>query len=153
MEYHVAGEAKGRRLRARLRCAPRVVVHRRQRQPQVVDRQPHAAQRVPQVPGFGRTNRGREALPAIQVIHRGHPLRGLQHLAQRRGQVLGVARRHPSCRLRHQHIIPVVVVAGRAALGQAVARIIGVRGRAIAGQITGVVVGPTTDLVDGMLWG
>ena len=78
---------------------------------------------------------------------------GLQHLTQRRGQVLGIVRGHAASSLRHQRAVAVGGVGRGAARGGAVQRIVAVRRRTVAGQVAGRVVGiaGVGDLVGGVV--
>ena len=128
-----------------LRRAPRVIAHRTKRGPRVVQGRAHAAQRIAQFPAPHPAAHGRQAGLTIQIRGRGHALGDMQHLAQRRGQILGQLAGDPILGIRHQHAITLLrrcaLLAARRDRDRATQRVIGRRRHAIAHHIAGGVEG------------
>ena len=104
----LAGEAKDR-YRAALHLAPRVVVDRALHRAAVVERLAHAAERVAPIPGLGATRRGIQPLIAVDVVRPA----AVQHLAERRSQVLHIARGRAAERLGDQRTVAIVRIGAR----------------------------------------
>ena len=80
---------------------------------------------------------------------------GLEHLAQQRGQILGIARGDAAGGLRDQRAVASVGVGRATAHGCAVERVVGGGCRTVIDQVTGIVVGEAgvADLVGEIVGG
>ena len=88
-----------------------------------------------------------EAIKAIEIVgDRSAANFGLEHLPQRCGEVLRVARGDAAGGLRDQRTIAIGGVGRAAARGRAIKRVVG-GGGAVVGQVARIVVGEARDLV------
>ncbi len=147
----LAGKAKHRH-RAALRRAPRIVGDDAQRRRGRVEGAPHAAQRVGGVPGRGAAVERGQAVQAVDVVGGcGAADLGLQDLAERRGEILGVERRDAISCLRHQRAVAVVARRRRGAAlphaARAVQRVVGILVGTIIDQVTRRIICPADHLV------
>ena len=128
---------KPERLRgARGRHTPRIVLHTPHYRARIIERLPHAAQGVADIPG---ATQGAQALLAVHIV--GGPI--AEHLAQRRGEILRIGRGA----VVDEDTVAVVGVAGAGMGDQAIERVVAAAAGPIAEQVARRIVAPADHLV------
>jgi hypothetical protein len=121
-----------RRAQGALWRAPRIVVRRGAHRTRIIERLPHAAERITDVP---RATQRPQAVVAVHIV--GGAI--AEHLAQRGGEILRIGRRA----VADQHAIAIIGVTGAGLGDEAIERVVAAGAGPVAQQVARRVVKKT----------